>query len=142
MSSRRGLKLDKGTLILLKSYLEKSKQKLHAADTLLKNGDYDDAVSRAYYAAFHAAQPLLLTEGLKAKNHQGLVNLFGLHFVKTGKLDQRFGKFLSNLKDDRENGDYELYSAIDEESARLSIKEAKEFLGEMERYLSPYLKTP
>ena len=61
------------------------------AEKLLKSGDYEDSVSRAYYAVFHAAQGVLLTEGLAAATHQGLMNLFGLHMVKTGKLDKKFG---------------------------------------------------
>jgi len=127
--------LDKKTLSLLKGYLEKADQKLHAAEVLLKDGSYEDAVSRAYYATFHAAQAVLLTEGLTADTHHGLVNLFGLHFVRTGRFDKRFGKFLANLKDDRESGDYEIYSAIDEETARLAVEESREFLGEVRRHL-------
>jgi uncharacterized protein (UPF0332 family) len=81
-----------------------------------------------------------LTEGLSANTHQGVLNLFGLHFVKTGKFDNRFGRMLSNLKDDRENGDYEIYSAIDRETAQKAIVEAEEFLKETKRYLAKYLK--
>lgn len=124
---------------LLKGYLAKAKEKLEAGEALLKIKKYDDAVSRAYYAAFHAAQAILLSDGLSANTHQGVVNLFGLHFVKQGKIDHRFGKFLSNLKDDRENGDYEIYSAIDQESAEEAVREAQEFLKEMERYLKSFL---
>jgi uncharacterized protein (UPF0332 family) len=118
--------------------MEKAKEKLRSAETLLKNDEYDDAVSRAYYCVFHAAQAILLTEGLSADTHQGVVNLFGLHFVKTGKFERRFGKMLANLKDDRENGDYEIYSAIDQESADQAVQEAREFLKEAERYLAGY----
>ncbi len=130
--------MDKKTISLLKGYTEKAKEKLRSAETLLKNDGYDDAVSRAYYCAFHAAQAILLTEGLSTETHQGVVNLFGLHFVKTGKFERRFGKMLANLKDDRENGDYEIYSAIDKESAEQSVQEAREFLKEAERYLADY----
>lgn len=105
------------------------------AETLLKARGYDDATSRAYYAAFHAAQAALLTEGLEAETHRGVVNLFGLHFVKTGKLPGRLGKLLSNLKDDRERGDYEIYSAIDEQTAESAFKEAGEFVREIEKFL-------
>lgn len=131
--------MDEKIKALLKGHLEKAGEKLKMAETLLKSGGYDDAVSRAYYAAFHAAQALLLTEGLTTGTHQGVVNLFGLYFVKTGKIHKKFGKYLSNLKDDRENGDYEIYSAIDEESAREAVKEAGEFLQEIRRYLQSYL---
>lgn len=132
--------MDKETLGLLKGCIEKAEEKLRMAKVLLKNGGYDDAVSRGYYSVFHAAQAILLTEGLSADTHQGLINLFGLNFVKTGKFDRKFGRILSNLKDDRENGDYEIYSAIDEEVAKEAVCEAEEFLQEAKRYLLRYLE--
>ena len=104
---------------LIKGYLEKARAKLEVARELLYNKHFDDAASRAYYAAFHAAQALLLTEGQKPDTHNGLITLFGLLFVRSGKLDRKIGKILAKLKDDdRETGDYEAVSFIDEETAR------------------------
>ncbi|MBI3324482.1 MAG: HEPN domain-containing protein [Candidatus Omnitrophica bacterium] len=119
--------------------MEKANDKLRVAEQLLQSGAYDDAVSRAYYSAFHATQAVLLTEGLTANTHRALVNLFGLHLVKTGKLPARLGKFLANLKDDRESSDYEIYSAIDQETAQRAVQEAKAFLAAAEQYLKPWL---
>lgn len=82
--------------------MDKAEAKLKVAKKLLSSGDYDDAVSRAYYAVFHAAQALLLTEGEKAETHKGVVTLFGLLFIKTGKFKKDLGKYLANLKDERE----------------------------------------
>lgn len=131
--------MDKKTQSLLKGYIEKAEEKLRMAETLFKNEGYEDAVSRAYYTAFHAAKAVLLTEGLTTGTHQGVVNLFGLHFVKTGKFEKKFGRMLANLKDDRENGDYEIFSAIDKEVAEDAVNEAREFLKEAKRYLGQYL---
>ena len=107
----------------------------------LSNGtteaEWRSAVSRAYYAAFHAAQAVLFLEGIKARTHSGVVNQFGLLLVKSGKVDAKYGKFLSNLKEDREVGDYEVYAPIEEEDARNALKEAEEFVKEMERYTKP-----
>jgi uncharacterized protein (UPF0332 family) len=127
--------LDKKTVSLIKGYMDKARKKLGVARKLLADKEYEDAVSRAYYAAFHAAQAVLLTEGITTSTHQGVVTLFGLHFIKTGRLDKKFGRFLANLKDDRENGDYGLFSVIDEEIANESIDEADKFVKEMRQYL-------
>lgn len=86
---------------LIDGYIQKAEKKLAVADKLLISCDYEDAVSRAYYAVFHAVQALLLTEGERAENHKGVVTLFGLLFVKTGKFSRDMGKYLANLKDDR-----------------------------------------
>ena len=132
--------MDRKTLALIKGYLERAKEKLKSANDLLKADDWSDCASRAYYCAFHATQALLLSEGLSATTHQGILNLFGLYFVKTGKFDRRFAKILNNLKDDRENGDYEVFSVIDAEIAEESVDEAEEFLKGIEQYLERYLK--
>ena len=127
--------MDNSTRAIISGYIEKARKKLEVSERLLRSSDYDDAVSRAYYAAFHAAQALLLSEGERAETHKGVITLFGLLFVKSGKFDRRFGKYLANLKDERENGDYEVLSYIDQETAEKAVAEAGEFLREAETYL-------
>jgi len=133
--------LDLATKELIKGYLEKAERKLKVAEKLLRSDDYEDAVSRAYYAVFHAAQGLLLTEGERAETHKGVVTLFGLLFVKTGKFKKDLGKYLANLKDERESGDYEIFSYIDRETAETAIEEAKEFIRETQAYLKGIVLT-
>ena len=119
--------------------MAKAKEKLAAAEKLLADGSfYDDAASRAYYAAFHAAQALLRTEGLEADTHQGVVSLFGLHFAKTLKVPIKLGRYLNNLKDDRESGDYDVFSGIDRAVAENALREAREFVAEANRYLEAH----
>ena len=67
-----------------------------------------------------------------------MLNLFGMYFIKSGKLDKKFARMLKNLKDDRENGDYEVFSTIDEEIAEQTIGEAKEFLKAARQHLKKY----
>jgi len=128
--------LDETIKALVKGYMEKAENRLKAAESLFELGYYDDVVSRAYYAVFHAVQALLLTEGEKAETHKEVLTLFSLLFIKTGRFRKEFGKYLSNLKDDRESGDYEVFSYIDEETAKNALVEAREFLDETELYLS------
>ena len=44
-------------------------------------------------------------------------------------------KFLANLKDDREAGDYEALSYLDEETARRAVQEAEAFVKTVEQYM-------
>lgn len=131
--------MDKSSRELLKAYLAKADSKLDSATDLLKQHHYDDAVSRCYYVVFHAAQAVLLTEGLQANTHRGILTLFGLHLVKTGKIESLYGRLLSNLKDDREVGDYEAVSFVDQETAENALQEATAFLKRMKDYLAPFL---
>jgi uncharacterized protein (UPF0332 family) len=125
---------------MIRGLLDKARGKLGAAEDWLGQDKYfDEIASRCYYAVFHAAQAMLLTEGLTANTHQGVVSLFGLHFAKTGKVNPRLGRYLNNLKDDRESGDYDVYSGLDRSDAENAVREAREFLTEAERYLQPFL---
>lgn len=128
--------MDKAQQELIRSYLAKAHDKVTVARELLAKAHWDDVVSRAYYAAFHAAQAALLAEGHRADTHKGLVTLFGLLLVKTGKFDKKWGKFLANLKDDREASDYEALSYMDEATATRAVREAEEFVAAVKRHLN------
>jgi uncharacterized protein (UPF0332 family) len=77
-----------------------------------------------------------LTEGQRADTHRSLVLLFGLLLVKTGKFDKKWGKFLHNLKDNREAGDYDALSFIDEQTAHRAVPEAEEFVAAVSDYIA------
>lgn len=132
--------MDKAQQELIRGYLAKARDKARVARELCDKGEWDDAISRAYYAAYHAAQAALLTEGQRGDTHTGVVTLFGLLLVKTGKLDRKWGKFLANLKDDREVGDYDALSYLDEDTARRAVREAEEFVATVERYVTGLLR--
>ena len=99
-----------------------------AAEALFKLGLFNDAVSRAYYAAYHWAKALLLTKGMESKTHRGVVQLVGLHFVREGLLPPEAATLLSQLEDAREMGDYTPSAHFTETNAREMIGRAKDFL--------------
>ena len=127
--------MDSTTKGLISAYLEKAAQKLAVARRLLASSDHDDAVSRAYYAAFHAVRALLVTVGQNATTHHSALTLFNLLFIKTGKFDRALGRFFTNLKDDREAADYELFANVDQALAETAILEADRLLAEATGYL-------
>ena len=79
---------------------------LRSAELLLVAGQTADAVSRAYYAAFHHARALLLTLGEEARTHGGLDRLVQRDLVRTGKLAPETAALLSRLMTFRQNADY------------------------------------
>jgi len=121
---------------MIKGQMEKSEAKLKAAKSLLKDGFYDDAISRAYYSIFHATSAVLLSEGINVETHSALKTIFGLWFIKPGKIERKFGRILSRLKDERENGDYDIFTDFNLQDAQEAIDQAEEFLEEMKRFLS------
>lgn len=120
---------------MITTQIEKSREKLDAAKTLLREGFIDDAISRAYYSMFHAASAVLLSEGITVESHSALKTMFGLHLIKTGKIEKKYGQWLNKLKDERENGDYDIFTSFELEDAKNGVNEAEEFLEQMKKYL-------
>ena len=90
-------------------------------------------MSRAYYGFFDAASALLLTEGLVAKTHAGLITLLSLHFVKKGKMKSKFATLFKRAKEAREEADYEIYKEFTKADVKEIITTADNFIAEVEK---------
>lgn len=117
-----------------KHSLVNARRSLRAAKVLVNNDCPADGISRAYYAAFHAARVLLFLKGIDVKSHKAVAISFHWEFVKTGKLSTAAGKILAKLFDTRLVGDYALSPDIDLVGARQAVEDAAAFLGEVERF--------
>jgi len=118
-----------------RALLEKGRRAIQAAKTLLRDGDSDFAVSRAYYAMFYVAEALLLTKGLRFQRHGSVHAAFGEHFVKAGLLDQKFHRWLLDAFDQRIIGDYGVASDLTAEDAAQVISHGEAFITGGFQYL-------
>jgi uncharacterized protein (UPF0332 family) len=119
----------------IKAAFARARDKLAVAKHVLAAGYPADAVSPAYYAVFHAAEAALLVEGDEPRSHEGLKSLFGLRFVKTGRLPEGLASILRELKDERENSDYSIFPAITAEEAERAVASAERFVAALEAFL-------
>jgi uncharacterized protein (UPF0332 family) len=119
----------------VKAAVARAREKLAAARHLLDGEFWPDAVPSAYYAAFHMAEAALAVEGDAPRSHEGLKVLFGLRFVKTGRLPAELASILRELKDERENGDYSIFPAISQEEAERAVEAATRFVDTVEDFL-------
>lgn len=87
-----------------------------------------DAISRAYYAFFDAANALLITKGLVAKTHAGVITLFSLHFIKSKLIPLKYIRFFRQAKDAREQADYEILKKFSKLEAKQIIQTAQDFV--------------
>jgi uncharacterized protein len=101
------------------SYRIKSAYKtFEAANVLAETGFWNSAVNRLYYAVFYAVNALLVKNEIFTGSHTGMRTQFSLHFIKTGKLDKKYGNLLSELYDWRQKGDYDNIFDYDEASVK------------------------
>jgi uncharacterized protein (UPF0332 family) len=108
--------------------LERAEESIRAAKELASGGYYDFVASRAYYAAFYAATAVLLHEGLEFSRHSGVIASIHQRFVKTGKLDKKYGKDLNWLFELRGVGDYGATVHVSQPDAEKAIGAAEGFL--------------
>ena len=86
--------------------IERAYTALEQAKLNLKFNCLEVMANRLYYAAYYVVSALLIANKIPAHSHEGNVTQFGLHFVKTGKVDREEGKLLSHLLTMRLKGDY------------------------------------
>jgi len=115
--------------------LNRARKALLAAKTLLENQLYEDCVSRAYYAVLHAAKAALVTTGVEPESHSAVRRLFGLHLVKTGKIEKDFAKILTAEQEDREIGDYDIHIEIEQDTAQKRVLDAEKFVERINNFL-------
>lgn len=122
-------------------FLEKVGRMLRAAEVLLRAGDAESAVGRAYYAMLHSAQALLREKGMTYRKHSGAHSAYGEHFAKTGVLDPKFHRWMLAAFTLRLKGDYDFEALITPEAASEVIAQAREFLQTARAFLEPRTRT-
>jgi len=86
------------------------------------------ALTRVYFAAFHAVRALLYANGLEPRTHQGTLHLFNLHFVKTGRFEPPVSRLLARLQKFREEADYAEAFVVDAAGANEELAAARELV--------------
>ncbi len=115
--------------------LAKAHDKLDTARIVFENGKYDDTVSRCYYAVYHVMNAALISNGLSFSSHAQTIGVFNREFVKKGVFPKYFTEMIQGLFEDRQSGDYDFDSRIDEQTARESIENAAIILAGVEKFL-------
>ncbi len=119
----------------LETVLVLAREALRDAEFDLGHEGFRSAAGRSYYAMFHAATALLLSEGLAFSKHQGVISGFGQHFIKSAKLPPWLGTAIKKAFKARNVADYSYREEITAEQANELVRLAAAFLAEAERYL-------
>lgn len=116
--------------------LESAKERLCSAEILLEDGLYKDSIGRSYYAMFTSVRALLATEGQDFSKHSGVISYFQKEYVKTGKFDKKFSKYISKAFQIRNNTDYADFFIASQEDAKIQLVRAQEFYDAVVKYIN------
>lgn len=120
---------------LMEYRLEMAQERLHSSKILLDDGSYKDSIGRSYYAMFTAVRALLAMEGQDFSKHAGVIAYFQKEFIKTGKFDKKYSKYISQAFQIRNNTDYADFFIVSAQDAKEQYERAAEFLNVITEYL-------
>jgi len=112
----------------IKFRLEKAQETDLATKLLTDKSLWSSSINRLYYACFYSVNALLYNANIKAQTHTGIKNQFSLHFIKTHKIEKKYGKLYSNLFNWRQKGDYSDFFDFDEETVKGLMIPVQEFI--------------
>lgn len=120
----------------IQALIEKANESLEVARDLVRDGHYDFAASRAYYAMFYVAEALLADLGQSYSKHSAVIAAFGREYSKTKMLDAKFHKWLISAQNFRNIGDYGIEAHVSKEQSKSVCEWAEEFVGAAKAFLS------
>ena len=116
--------------------IDSAKEKVYSAKLLLDSGSYKDSVGRSYYAMFSAVRALLANDEIDFSKHAGVIGYFQKQYVKTGKFEKEYSKYLNGAFQIRNNCDYADFFLVSKEDAIEQYQRAEKFIKRVEEYLN------
>ena len=104
--------------------LQTAKERLHSSQLLLREKSYKDSINRSYYAMFTSVRALLAMDGQDFSKHAGVIAYFQKEYIKTGKFDKKYSKYISQAFQIRNNVDYADFFLVSEQDALLQYERA------------------
>jgi hypothetical protein len=114
---------------IVKQLIHKGEEKLESSQILLNNNQFDDSISRSYYATYLVSKALLLLLGSSPKPHSRTITMLSLKAIKEGIIPETIGKDISQLLEARQNSDYAVFTYYDNSDAQEFLKKAQKIVS-------------
>lgn len=128
---------DEEKSILIKRNIEKLDSLIEEIDFYIDNDKLSTAVNRIYYGIFYLLTALALKKGFSTSKHMQLISWFNNTFVREKIVDQRYGKIIRNIFEQRSKADYDVLATFSKEQVenlfadmKDSVKKIKELLND------------
>ena len=121
---------------LIKYRLDSAEEKLESAKLLLDAGTYRDSIGRSYYSIFTVVRAVLANDKVDFSKHAGVIAYFQKEYIKTGKFDVKYSRYLQTAFQIRNSCDYDDFFIASKQDAEEQYSRAAEFYTEVNNYLS------
>ena len=120
---------------LSRNYLAKSQDTIKTVDFLIGNGEFSLAMNRIYYGIYYALCALAVRNGFQTSKHAQLIGWFNRNFVKTGKADPRYGRFIRKAFENRMEGDYNVFASFEKQEVETAFNEMRQVIIQISQML-------
>ncbi len=121
--------------LLTRYWMEKSEESLASSISEFQAKRLSTSVRAIYYACFYAFSAVLWNEGKVFKKHSAVRGALHRDFIKTGKLDAKWGHFYDIIFDSRQRGDYQPLVEFEPEQVRRFLEKSRGFVWQMKKLL-------
>ena len=102
---------------------------LEEADLMAQNNRFNAAINCMYYSCFYLVSGILAKHHISARTHEGVLQMFNLHFVLPGKVEKKYSRIYRRLFNDRISGDYDDFIFFDQEMYDTVRPQVEEFIS-------------
>lgn len=120
---------------LIQTYLKDARERLESAKVLMDIKNFNDSISRSYYAVLDAATACLIKKDIVPKSHSGAIRLFSLNYIKPDIVDKKYLKFFTKIEKNRLDADYKHEKIFTIDEAQEVFEEAVKFVDMVEKLL-------
>lgn len=118
--------------------VQKAKDTFIEAEGISTLNYWNTVANRLYYSCFYITSALLIKNNYIAQTHNGVIHLFGLHFIRTGIVTKDAGKLYSKLYELRQTGDYDDLFNLSEDDVMPLVSRVQAFLDEISDVIQSY----
>ena len=120
---------------LVKYRLDSAIDRLKSAKILLDKGQFKDSIGRSYYALFTAVRAVLALEMVDYTKHAGVIAHFQKEYIKTGRFETKYSKYLQRAFQIRNSCDYDDFYLISRQDAEEQYQHAVEMVLAVQQYI-------
>ena len=120
---------------LIRYWMEKAHESMAAAQSEYDSGRGATSVRNLYYSCFYALTAVLVKEGYSFKKHTAVKAALHRDLIRTGVVEQAWGRFYNKVFDSRHEGDYQPLRRFDMEEVKTLLDSGSGFLTTMENLL-------
>lgn len=122
--------------ILIKYRLNQAEQTIGEVSKLIEMDLLNVAVNRIYYGIFYSLTALALKYEFSSSKHAQLIGWFNQTFIKTQKIEVKYGKIIRDAFKNRSDGDYAPFILFSKKEVEDMHEDMIDFIEHIKYYFS------